>query len=176
MAFLGINQFSWVGLRFACWFNDGNSHKLTEKSFMEKPGIEPATPGLQDIGLSPTPRQLPRQKILFMAFLGINQFRLVGLRFVCGFYNGNSQRLTESGFMEKPGIEYATPGLQGIGLSPSPRWFLKIVCGFPGYKRVSPSSFKICVLIFLREYPKAQQKWFYGEAGNQTCHPLVYKT
>ena len=24
----------------------------------EKPGIEPATPGLQDIGLSPTPRQL----------------------------------------------------------------------------------------------------------------------
>ena len=26
--------------------------------FMEKPGIEPATPGLQDIGLSPTPRRL----------------------------------------------------------------------------------------------------------------------
>ena len=25
----------------------------------EKPGIEPATPGLQDIGLSPTPRLLP---------------------------------------------------------------------------------------------------------------------
>ena len=24
----------------------------------EKPGIEPATPGLQDIGLSPTPRRL----------------------------------------------------------------------------------------------------------------------
>ena len=28
--------------------------------------------------------------------------------------------LTESGFMEKPGIEPATPGLQGIGLSPTP--------------------------------------------------------
>ena len=26
----------------------------------EKPGIEPATPGLQDIGLSPTPRWLHR--------------------------------------------------------------------------------------------------------------------
>ena len=39
----------------------------------EKPGIEPATPGLQDIGLSPTP---------FVAFLGINQFRRVGLRFM----------------------------------------------------------------------------------------------
>ena len=25
---------------------------------MEKPGIEPATPGSQDIGLSPTPRGL----------------------------------------------------------------------------------------------------------------------
>ena len=25
---------------------------------LEKPGIEPATPGLQDIGLSPTPRRL----------------------------------------------------------------------------------------------------------------------
>ena len=28
----------------------------------EKPGIEPATPGLQDIGLSPTPRRLLRDK------------------------------------------------------------------------------------------------------------------
>ena len=35
----------------------GNSLKshLTD---WERPGIEPATPGLQDIGLSPTPRQL----------------------------------------------------------------------------------------------------------------------
>ena len=31
----------------------------TPKSgFMEKPGIEPVTPGLQDIGLSPIPRRL----------------------------------------------------------------------------------------------------------------------
>ena len=29
-----------------------------ESGFMEKPGIEPATLGLQDIGLSPTPRRL----------------------------------------------------------------------------------------------------------------------
>ena len=41
---------------------------------------------------------------------------------VCVFYDGNSRRLNgESGFMEKPGIEPATPGLQGIGLSPTPR-------------------------------------------------------
>ena len=32
--------------------------RLTESSFREKPGIEPATPGLQDIGLSFTPWRL----------------------------------------------------------------------------------------------------------------------
>ena len=30
---------------------DGNSRRLTESGFMEKPGFEPATPGLQDIAL-----------------------------------------------------------------------------------------------------------------------------
>ena len=48
MALLGINQFRRVGLRFVCWFYDGNTQKLTESGFMEKPGIEPVTPGLQD--------------------------------------------------------------------------------------------------------------------------------
>ena len=60
-----------------------------------------------------------------VAFLGINQFRRVGLKLVCWFYCGSTQRLTESGFMEnlctlayfmeKPRIESTTPGLQGIG-------------------------------------------------------------
>ena len=58
------------------------------------------------------------QKKLFVAFLGIKQFRRVDLRFVCWFYDGNTQRLIQSGFMEKPGIEPATPGLQDIGLTP----------------------------------------------------------
>ena len=38
---------------------------------------------------------------------------------MCGvflLYDGSTQRLNESGFMEKPGIEPATPGLQGIAL------------------------------------------------------------
>ena len=39
----------------------GNGLK-THPTDWEKPGIEPATPGLQDIGLSPTPR---RQKLFF---------------------------------------------------------------------------------------------------------------
>ena len=36
----------------------GTPEGLTESGFMEKPGIEPATPGLQDISLSPTPQRL----------------------------------------------------------------------------------------------------------------------
>ena len=52
VALLGRNQFRWVGLRFVCWFYDQNTQRLTESGFMEKPGIEPSTPGLQDIGLS----------------------------------------------------------------------------------------------------------------------------
>ena len=39
-------------------------------------------------------------KNFFVAFLGTNQFRRVGLIFVCWFYDGNTQRLTESGFMD----------------------------------------------------------------------------
>ena len=58
----------------------GNSLK-SHPTDLEKLGIEPATPGLQDIGLSPTPWQLLKKQ-LFVAFLGIKQFRQVGLRFV----------------------------------------------------------------------------------------------
>ena len=34
------------------------NHLKSHPTDWEKPGIEPATPGLQDIGLSPTPRRL----------------------------------------------------------------------------------------------------------------------
>ena len=71
------------------------------------------------VGQALYPRLIPSVQLikkLFVAFLGINQFHRVGLRFVCWFYDRNTQRLTESGFMEKPGIEPATPGLQSIAL------------------------------------------------------------
>ena len=54
--------------------------------------------------------------------LGRNQYRRESLWFVCLLYDGSTRRLTESGFMwfygfmEKLGIEPATPGLQGIAL------------------------------------------------------------
>ena len=67
----------------------------------EKPGIEPAT--------------------LFCGVPGYKPVPPGWFKIVCWFYVGNIQRLTESGFMEKPGIEPSSPGLQDIGLSPTPR-------------------------------------------------------
>ena len=40
--------------RLRRWGSDLKSHPTD----WEKPGIEPTTPGLQDIGISPTPRRL----------------------------------------------------------------------------------------------------------------------
>ena len=52
---------SGVGVWFVCvFFLTGAPEGSTERSFMEKPRIEPATPGLQGIDLSPTPRRLLR--------------------------------------------------------------------------------------------------------------------
>ena len=45
----------------------------------------------------------------FLWLLGVNQFGLVGLRYVCWFYDRNTQMLTETGFLERPGIEPVTP-------------------------------------------------------------------
>ena len=86
-----------------------------------------------------------------------------------GFPEGS----TESGFMEKPGIEPSTPGLQDIDLSPTPRRlvFWSLFCGFSKKKTycvafpwvvtsTGPRGFMICVFIILRELPKAQPKAF----------------
>ena len=51
---MGSNRY-WAG---RVYFMTGTPESSTESCFMEKPGVEPATPGLQDIGLSPTPRRL----------------------------------------------------------------------------------------------------------------------
>ena len=40
---------------------------------------------------------------------------------MCVFYDGAPEGSTESGLMEKPGMEPVTLGLQCIGLSPTPR-------------------------------------------------------
>ena len=72
------------------YFMTGTPEGPTESGFMEKLGIEPATPGLQDIGFSPytTAASLLNYHKLVVAFLGSNQFRQVVLRFVCWITTG----------------------------------------------------------------------------------------
>ena len=49
--------------------------------------------------------------------MGKNQYWAGRVYDLCVYYmTGTPKGSTESGFMEKPGIEPATPGLQGIGL------------------------------------------------------------
>ena len=137
MTFLCINQFRLVGLRFMCWLYDRKTQRLTESVFLWRSW---------ELNLRP----LVHKANKFVAFLGINQFRRVGLRFVCWFYVGNTQRLTEKWFYGEAGNKPVTPGLQGIGLFLTSRqllWFTthmlipcakKTLCGFPRYKPVLP--------------------------------------
>ena len=49
--------------------------------------------------------------------MGRNQYRAGRVYDLCvNYMTGTPEGSTESGFMEKPGIEPATPGLQGIAL------------------------------------------------------------
>ena len=49
--------------------------------------------------------------------MGSNQYLAGRVYNLCVYYMmGTPEGSTESGFMEKPGIEPATPGLQGIAL------------------------------------------------------------
>ena len=132
------------------YYMTGTPECSTESGFMEKPGIEPATPGLQGIALIhyTTGASLSSlgsifQIYVFVAvFLGCTSTGRVGLCFLW-FYvqvltkaqpavvlvlkrlrrrgNGLKSHPTD---WEKPGIHPATPGLQDICLSPTPRRLL----------------------------------------------------
>ena len=84
----------------------GTPEGSTKSGFMEKPGIEPATPGLQG------------KKKTFCGFsMGRNQYWAGRVYDLCVYYmTGTPEGSTKIGFMKKPGIETATPGLQGIAL------------------------------------------------------------
>ena len=76
------------------------------------------------------------------------------------------------GFKEKPGIEPATPGLQGIALihyTTAASFF-----GFPGYKPVLPGWFKICVGL-LTGTPTGSPKVVLWRSRESNLRPLVYK-
>ena len=95
---------------------------------------------------------------------------------MCVYYmTGTPEGSTESGFVEKPGIEPTTHGLQDIGLSPTPRRLhCTIFCGFPGYKPVPPGWFKICVC-FITGTPKGSPKVVLWRSRESNLRPLVYK-
>ena len=66
------------------------------------------------------------KKKLFCGFPGYKPVPPGWFKIVCWFYVGNTERLTESGFMEKPGIEPATPGLHGeAGNRTCDPWFTR---------------------------------------------------
>ena len=62
---------------------------------------------------------------------------------MCLFYDGIPEGSTESGFMEKPGIEPATSGLQDICNRFIPYTTAAILCSIAGL-----SMFKLAVPLF----------------------------
>ena len=67
---MGSNQYWAERVYDLCvYFMMGTPEGSTKSGFMEKPGIDPAAPGLQDIGLSPTLRRLLFLKCKRSAFL-----------------------------------------------------------------------------------------------------------
>ena len=107
---------------------------------------------------------------------------------MCLVYDGSTRRLTESGFMwfygfmEKPGIEPATPGLQGIALIHYTTGASKFsFCGFPWVETSTAGRvYDLCVFYYMTGAPEGSPKvvlctfflcFFCGEAGNRTCDP-----
>ena len=61
--------------------------------------------------------------------MGRNQYWAGRVYDLCVYYmTGTPEGSTESGFMEKPGIEPATPGLQGIALIHHGAYCFGFVC------------------------------------------------
>ena len=110
-----------------CLLYDGSTRRLTESGFyvvfygfMEKPGIEPATPGLQGIALIHYTTGASLKKKTFCGFPWVETSTAGRVYDLCVYYMTGapegSPKVVLCGFMEKPGIEPATPGLQGIAL------------------------------------------------------------
>ena len=117
---MGRNQY-WAGRVYdlCVYYMTGTPKGSTESGFMEKPGIKPATPGLQGTALIHYTTGRGSSAFNLKTFCGFpwvvtsTAGRVYDL---CVYYMTGAPKLTESGFMEKPGIEPGTPGLQGIAL------------------------------------------------------------
>ena len=113
---MGRNQY-WAGRVYdlCVYYMTGTPEGSTESGFMEKPGIDPATPGLQGIALIHYTTGASFT-ITFCGFPGSKPVPPGWFKIRVAFITGTPEGSTESDFMEKPGIEPATPGLQGIAL------------------------------------------------------------
>ena len=113
---MGRNQY-WAGRVYdLCVYSmTGTSEGSTENGFMEKPGIEPATPGLQGIALIHYTTGVFPSKT-FCGFPGCKPVLPGWFKICVGFITGTPKGSPKVVFMEKPGIEPATTGLQGIAL------------------------------------------------------------
>ena len=123
--------------------------------------------------------------------MGRNQYWAGRVYDLCVYYmTGTPEGSTESGFMEKPGIEPATPGLQGIALIhyttgnnktfcgrvpwlyqywPGGSMLFVVLCpGTPEGSTGSGSGFKASQKTGQRLKVSSDRL---GEAGNRTCDP-----
>ena len=72
---------------------------------------------------------------------------------------GTPEGSTKSGFMEKPGIEPATPGLQGIALIHYTTMFIFFFCGFPWVETSTAGRvYDLCVFYYMTGAPEGSPK------------------
>ena len=94
-----------------------------------------------------------------------------------GFITGTPEGSTESGFMEKPGIEPATPGLQGIALihytTAASCGFSKKSCGFSMGRNQywAGRVYDLCVYYMTGTPEGSTESGFMEKPGNRTCDP-----
>ena len=112
--------------------------------------------------------------------MGRNQYWAGRVYDLCVYYmTGTPEGSTESGFMEEPGIEPATPGLQGIALIHYTTW------GGGGvvYHFIVPwKKTFVAFLVGLRKCvgfksgtPKGSPRVFLWRSQESNLRPLVYK-
>ena len=86
---------------------------------------------------------------------------------------GTPEGSTEGGFMEKPGIEPVTPGLQGIALIHYTTGASQSFCGFSmgSNQYWAGRVYDLCIYYMTGTPEGSIESVFYGEAGNRTCDP-----
>ena len=138
------------------YYMTGTPEGSTKSGFMEKPGIEPATPGLQGIALIhyTTGASLFKDILFFLFFCGFsmgrNQYWAGRVYDLCVYYNtGTPKGSTKSGFYEEAGNRTCDPWFTRHSAYPLHHGgFSKLLVAFPWVETsTGPGGFMICVFI-----------------------------